>query len=92
MSNPTRSCPVCGGVDDHPRHVWPLTGPDGVEKTITPHMDCCVTAFNCEVCEAQLDGVGGVEGNPKGEALREHLLTTGPAADMPGWTAPVTED
>lgn len=92
MTNPVRVCPVCRGEDDHPRHVFDLTGPTGVTVTQAPHMDCCATAFNCDVCKAQLDGVGGVEGNPKGDALREHLLTTGPTADMPGWTAPATED
>ncbi len=88
MANPVRVCPICRGEDDHPRHVFDLTGPTGEQVTNAVHMDCCATAFNCEVCRAQLDGVGGVDGNPKGEALREHLLTTGPGADQPGWTAP----
>lgn len=88
MANPVRRCPVCAGVDDHPRHVFGLTGPDGNEVTQAVHMDCCATAFRCAVCTAQLDGVGGVEGNPKGEALRDHLLAPSPTADMPGWTAP----
>ncbi len=92
MANPVRTCPVCGGTDDHPRHVFGLTGPDGNEVTQSPHMDCCATAFNCQVCKGQLDGVGGVTGNPKGDLLREHLLTTGPTTDMPGWTAPTGEE
>jgi hypothetical protein len=86
--NPTRTCPICTGVDDHPRHV--ITLPDGTEMAL--HMDCCASARNCEVCTAQLAGVGGVEGNPKGEKLRAHLKTTGPAPDQAGWTAPITEE
>lgn len=85
--NPVRTCPICSGTDDHPRHVY-----DVGDLTLAPHMDCHATASGCEVCLAQLDGVGGVEGNPKGEALRAHLATTGPAADQPGWTAPATEE
>ncbi|GIM88895.1 hypothetical protein [Paractinoplanes toevensis] len=82
--NPIRTCPICTGTDDHPRHVI-----DVADTTIAVHMDCCATARNCDVCKAQLAGVGGVKGNPKGDRLREHLLTTGPGADQPGWTAPV---
>lgn len=55
-------------------------------------MDCHVIVSDCEVCAAQLEGVGGVAGNPKGNALRSHLVTTGPGADQPGWTAPVLEE
>jgi hypothetical protein len=85
--NPVRNCVGCGASDDHPRHVVSLT--DG--NTANYHMDCHVLIANCDVCEAQLEGVGGVKGNPKGDDLREHLLTTGPGADQPGWTAPVDE-
>jgi hypothetical protein len=56
------------------------------------HMDCCVMARNCKVCEDQLEGVGGIKKNPKGDALRKHLLTTGPGADQPGWTTPSDEE
>jgi hypothetical protein len=77
-------CLGCSQVDDHPRHT--VVGPDGAELGM--HMDCCVIARNCELCRAQLEGVGGVDGNPKGELLREHLITTGPGPDQPGWTAP----
>lgn len=82
--HPIRKCPICFGVDDHPRHVHAL--PDGTDLPL--HMDCCAASRNCDVCHAQLEGVGGVEGNPKGDLLREHLVTTGPGADQPGWTAP----
>jgi hypothetical protein len=56
------------------------------------HMDCHALITGCEVCEAQLEGVGGVKGNPKGDALRDHLVTTGPGADQPGWTAPADDE
>jgi hypothetical protein len=72
--------------------VWGLVGPDGKEYDRACHMDCCATAFNCEVCTAQLADVGGAEGNPKGQALRDHLITTGPGVDQSGWTAPVGEE
>lgn len=84
--NPIRTCPICSGTDDHPRHVFDAAG-----TTVALHMDCCATSRNCEVCTAQLDGVGGVKGNPKGDALRKHLRSTGPAADQAGWTALVDE-
>lgn len=84
--NPIRTCPICSGVDDHPRHVQDIGG-----NETHPHMDCCAVFRNCEVCKAQLEGVGGVKGNPKGDALRKHLITTGPGANQPGWTRPVTE-
>lgn len=87
MSNPVRTCPVCSKTDDHPRHVWDL----GSDKRADLHMDCCAVFRGCEVCRGQLDGVGGVEGNPKGDLLRAHLVTTGPGADKAGWTAP-TDD
>ena len=84
MTNPERTCPICLITDDHPRH--------GIEVVpgafVDFHMDCCAAARSCDVCTGQLAGVGGISGNPKGDALREHLLTTGPAADLPGWTAP----
>lgn len=83
-THPIRVCLGCAGEDDHPRHV--LATPDGAE--ITYHMDCHAIASGCEICIAQLDGVGGVEKNPKGDKLRKHLATTGPGADQPGWTAP----
>ena len=90
--NPVRTCNVCSQTDDHPRHVFGLIGPTGVEVDQSPHLDCCATAFNCELCLAQLEVVGGVAGNPKGEALREYLVTTGPEADKPGWTAPANRE
>lgn len=85
--NPVRKCAICGQVDDHPRHVHTL--PDGGDFSI--HMDCCANARNCESCTGQLEGVGGVDGNPKGEALREHLQTCGSSPEMAGWTAPADE-
>jgi hypothetical protein len=84
-TNPTRVCPICTQTDDHPRHIVPTAA--GVDVAF--HMDCHVLVADCDVCKDQLEGVGGVDGNPKGEALREHLvLNTGPAADLAGWTAP----
>jgi hypothetical protein len=87
MSNPVRTCIGCAKSDDHPRHLF--AAPDGA--TLGYHMDCCVIARGCEVCQAQLEAVGGVEGNPKGAALRKHLVTTGPGVDQPGWSAPVEQ-
>lgn len=84
MSNPIRSCVGCGQSDDHPRDVVNL--PDG--NTANYHMDCHVLIANCEVCAAQLAGVGGVQGNPKGDDLRAHLEMCGPDPDLPGWTNP----
>jgi hypothetical protein len=84
MSNPVRVCVGCAQSDDHPRCV--VATPDGA--TVTYHMDCHAIIADCAVCKAQLEGVGGVAGNPKGDALREYLKTTGPGADQPGWTAP----
>lgn len=84
MSNPVRTCIGCVQSDDHPRHV--IATSDGA--SLGYHMDCHVIATGCEVCKAQLEGVGGIEGNPKGDALRAHLLTTGPGAYQSGWTAP----
>ncbi|MGX6605657.1 hypothetical protein ACWKSP_26515 [Micromonosporaceae bacterium Da 78-11] len=55
-------------------------------------MDChALLDPPCEVCKAQLEGVGGVKGNPQGDALREHLMTTGTGAGLAGWTAPADE-
>lgn len=85
MTNPIRLCGGCAQEDDHPRHVHVL--PDG--NTVALHMDCCAISKHCEICRGQLGGVGGVAGNPKGAALREHLLTTGSHENRPGWTAPV---
>lgn len=82
--HPVRNCVGCGTRDDHPRHVVAL--PDGNDANW--HMDCHVLVADCPVCQGQLADVGGVKGNPKGDALREHLLTTGPGADQPGWTDP----
>jgi hypothetical protein len=87
MSHPVRICIGCATFDDHPRHN--IVNHDGTDSPM--HLDCCAIARNCESCRAQLEGVGGVEGNPKGEALREHLIATGPGADQPGWTAPTLE-
>lgn len=87
MTAPVRPCLGCAAYDDHPRHVVLEVG--GVELPM--HMDCCAMARNCEVCKAQLEGVGGVKKNPKGDALRAHLVATGPEADKPGWTAPADE-
>ncbi len=84
MSNPVRVCVGCGGQDDHPRHVHTL--PDGT--TFSLHMDCCAISKNCEICQAQLAGIGGIAKNPKGDKLREYLLGTGPGAKQAGWTAP----
>jgi hypothetical protein len=87
MSNPVRPCIGCGASDDHPRHVVVVA--DG---TAVPwHMDCHALASGCEVCAGQLEGVGGAAGNPKGDLLREHLMTTGPSPDLAGWTAPADE-
>lgn len=87
MSNPVRTCIGCAQTDDHPRCLWAT--PDGA--LVGWHMDCHVIATDCAICKAQLEGVGGIKQNPKGDALRKHLLTTSPEADKPGWTAPVDE-
>lgn len=87
MSNPVRTCIGCAGEDDHPRHV--LATPDGA--TVGWHMDCHAIASKCEVCTAQLNVVGGVAKNPKGEKLRAALLKTSSEAGKPGWTAPDAE-
>jgi hypothetical protein len=84
--HPVRVCVACTQSDDHPRHQVGL--PDGSSAYF--HFDCH-SLLGCEHCTDQLEGVGGVEGNPKGQALRDHLWTTGPAPDQPGWTAPVDE-
>lgn len=81
--HPIRNCIGCAQSDDHPRHVMAVGDAD-----VNWHMDCHVIATGCEVCTAQLADVGGIEGNPKGQQLRDHLVTTGPTADKPGWTAP----
>ncbi len=86
MTNPVRTCIGCTQTDDHPRHVEATVGGD-----VNWHLDCHTVATGCPSCTAQLPGVGGVQGIPKGDALREHLLTTGPEADKPGWTAPDVE-
>lgn len=85
--NPVRTCIGCAQTDDHPRHVLNVGDVD-----ISWHMDCHAIATGCPVCKAQLEGVGGVEGNPKGDELRAHLETTGPGADQPGWTAPADDE
>lgn len=88
MSNPVRTCIGCAQTDDHPRHVEAVaSGAD-----VNWHLDCHVIATGCESCTGQLADVGGVSGNPKGQALRDHLITTGPGVDQPGWTAPVSEE
>jgi hypothetical protein len=86
MSNPVRTCLGCAQTDDHPRHETATAN-----GLVGYHMDCCAIARDCAICKAQLEGVGGVAGNPKGQMLRDHLLTTGPAPDQPGWTAPDQE-
>jgi hypothetical protein len=87
-TNPVRPCLGCSQSDDHPKHM--TASPDGA--FLAYHMDCCAIARNCEICAAQLDGVGGPGGNPKGEKLRQHLMTLGPGADQPGWTAPSDDE
>lgn len=71
--NPVRGCIGCGRRDNHPRHVV-VVG----DAEVPWHMDCHVIAAGCAVCEHQLAGVGGIDGNPKGDALREHLLSLPP--------------
>jgi hypothetical protein len=88
---PLTTCLACTATDDHPKHLVVVAGPGNTHADVRFHMDCHIVTSACEVCEAQLEGVGGVAGNPKGDALREHLLTTGPAPDQPGWTAPQDE-
>jgi hypothetical protein len=84
MSNPVRTCIGCAQTDDHPRHV--IATSDGAN--VSWHLDCHVIAGKCEVCTGQLaDAPAGVTG----DALRAYLLTTGPAPNQPGWTAPVLE-
>lgn len=72
--NPVRNCIGCGQRDDHPRHVV-VVG----EAEVPWHMDCHVITTGCAICEYQLAAVGGVDGNPKGEALRAHLVSLQPA-------------
>lgn len=84
MTAPVRPCIGCGQYDSDPRHVTMTL--DGAE--IPYHMDCCALARKCEICSAQLaDAPDGA----KGDQLREYLITTGPGADQPGWTAPADE-
>jgi len=66
--NPVRTCIGCGQTDDHPRHVI-VVG----EVDVPWHIDCHVLAAGCAICRHLLDGVGGVDGNPKGDMLRDHL-------------------
>lgn len=81
MTNPVRVCVGCASTDDHPRHVIAL--PDG--NVATYHLDCHAIVADCESCQGQLaDAPEGA----KGDALRDYLRTTGPDADLPGWTAP----
>jgi hypothetical protein len=88
MSNPVRTCIGCAKTDDHPRHA--TFTPDGAD--VSWHMDCHAIAAGCEICKAQLEGVGGIDANPKGDKLREHLMTTGPGAEQAGWTAPTDQE
>ena len=67
--NPVRPCIGCGQTDDHPRHVLVVGDAD-----VPWHMDCHVITTGCALCQHQLAGVGGVDGNPKGDALRDHLV------------------
>jgi hypothetical protein len=83
MANPVRTCIGCEQTDDHPRHV--VAHPDG--STVTWHMDCHAIASGCDVCRDQTAAANGV----KGDELRAHLVTTGPSANMPGWTASIVE-
>lgn len=83
MSNPVRTCIGCAGKDDHPRHTT-ITA-DGAE--VGWHMDCHKIATGCEICAGQLAGAKGAQG----DKLRAHLITLGPGADQPGWTAPADE-
>lgn len=85
MSNPVRTCIGCAQSDDHPRHV--LATADGAQ--VTWHFDCHSIASKCETCTAQL---ADAPENAKGDALRKYLITTGPQADKPGWTAPTDEE
>lgn len=85
MSNPVSTCLGCSKTDDHPRHQEML--PDG--NMVGYHLDCCAIVRNCESCRAQLaDGPEGAQG----DELRAYLITTGTAADKPGWTAPVNDE
>lgn len=65
MSHLIRSCIACGQADDHPRHVIAQG-----DASILWHMDCHVIATGCEVCEQQIGGADGAQG----DELRTHLL------------------
>lgn len=60
---PMRYCDVCGGLDDHPRHVH--AAPAGV---VIRHLDCCASR-GCETCQAT---EAETEGR-RGQELIDHL-------------------
>jgi len=63
---PIRSCDLCGGEDNHPRHVIALA--DG--GTHTRHMDCCREA-GCPdgTCDEVTKGAEKL----RGDELVQHL-------------------
>jgi hypothetical protein len=77
----SRSCDVCGQVDDHPRHVihsdgtHPITGAP-VDLSLVRHMDCCSGAGcpdgSCDVIVEHAKG-------KQGSQLRAHIVKNGDA-------------
>jgi hypothetical protein len=65
---PIRLCDVCGGMDDHPRHM--VASPDGADEQIR-HLDCCAAA-GCPdgTCDALLENYTG----SSGADLLAHLM------------------
>jgi hypothetical protein len=65
---PIRSCDLCGGEDDHPRHVTALA--DG--GTLMRHMDCCREA-GCP--DGSCDEVTQGAEKLRGDELVQHLTS-----------------
>ena len=65
---PIRSCDVCGGEDNHPRHVTALA--DG--GTLMRHMDCCREA-GCP--DGSCDEVTKGAEELRGDELVQHLTS-----------------
>ena len=63
---PLRGCNLCGGYDDHPRHVQTVDG-----RPFLAHIDCCA-ANGCETCAETEEATGGL----RGSELIDHLNST----------------
>lgn len=63
---PVRPCAACGQSDDHPRHTIAVSP----TETVHFHMDCHANN-GCEVCQAQIKGAKGAQG----DKFRGHLIS-----------------